>query len=114
MAHWMACVWHAIGFRETDNPNSWLVKLGQELDQPINSSIPGSGPSAGSRYVTSLYFVITSLTSIGFGNVAPATNAEKIFSILTMLLGGNLSKLSQYEAFARLCQLCEVYMIKII
>jgi hypothetical protein len=37
-----------------------------------------------------LYFTFTSLTSIGFGNVAPNTNAEKIFSIFAMLLGCKL------------------------
>ena len=40
-----------------------------------------------SRYVTSMYFVFTALTSVGFGNVAPNSVLEKIYSILVMLLG---------------------------
>ena len=40
-----------------------------------------------SRYVTSMYFVFTTLTSVGFGNVAPNSANEKILSILVMLLG---------------------------
>lgn len=40
-----------------------------------------------SRYVTALYFTFTSLTSVGFGNVAPNTDAEKIFTICVMLVG---------------------------
>lgn len=40
-----------------------------------------------SRYVTALYFTFTSLTSVGFGNVAPTTDAEKIFTICVMLVG---------------------------
>lgn len=39
-------------------------------------------------YITALYFTTSSLTSVGFGNVAANTNAEKVFSILTMLIGG--------------------------
>lgn len=39
-------------------------------------------------YITALYFTTTSLTSVGFGNVSANTNAEKVFSILTMLIGG--------------------------
>jgi Ion channel len=42
---------------------------------------------AQSRYVTALYFTFTSLTSVGFGNVAPNTDAEKIFTICVMLVG---------------------------
>ena len=40
-----------------------------------------------SRYITSVYFTITGLTSVGFGNVSPNTEAEKIFTICLMLMG---------------------------
>ena len=33
------------------------------------------------------YFSFSSLTSVGFGNVSPNTNSEKIFSICVMLIG---------------------------
>ena len=45
------------------------------------------GPSIKSRYITALYFTFSSLTSVGFGNVSPTTNTEKIFCILVMLTG---------------------------
>ncbi|XP_048454680.1 potassium voltage-gated channel subfamily H member 8 [Rhincodon typus] len=45
------------------------------------------GPSIRSSYITSLYFALSSLTSVGFGNVSANTDAEKIFSICTMLIG---------------------------
>ena len=34
-----------------------------------------------------MYFTFSSLTSVGFGNVSPNTNAEKIFSVIVMLVG---------------------------
>lgn len=40
-----------------------------------------------SRYVTALYFTFSSLTSVGFGNVSPTTDCEKIFTICVMLVG---------------------------
>ena len=43
-----------------------------------------------SRYCTSLYFCFTGLISVGFGNVAPNTDNEKIFSIILMLVGCKL------------------------
>ena len=40
-----------------------------------------------SRYSTALYFCFTGLVSVGFGNVAPTTDNEMIFSITLMLFG---------------------------
>ena len=43
-----------------------------------------------SAYITALYFTMTSLTSIGFGNVAANTDLEKLFAIFMMLFGCKL------------------------
>ena len=40
-----------------------------------------------SRYSTALYFCFTGLVSVGFGNVAPNTDNEMLFSIVLMLGG---------------------------
>ncbi|XP_078369357.1 potassium voltage-gated channel unc-103-like [Oculina patagonica] len=85
--HWLACIWHAVGTAEAHDDNGWLAILAKEIDKPINHSIPSSGPSLKSRYLTSLYFTMSSLTSVGFGNIAPSTNHEKIFAIIVMLMG---------------------------
>lgn len=88
IAHWLACIWYAIGNIERQDPTvrGWLDALADDTNQPYNSS-HFSGPSQQSRYVTALYFTLSSLTSVGFGNVSPNTNAEKIFSICVMLIG---------------------------
>jgi hypothetical protein len=39
------------------------------------------------RYCTALYFTFTGLISVGFGNVAPNTDNEKMFGIFVMMLG---------------------------
>ena len=88
VAHWLACIWLAIGNREDKVPYGWIQLLAERMRKPINDSVPGSGPGNGTRYITALYFTLTSLTSIGFGNVAPHTDNEKIFSVITMLIGG--------------------------
>jgi len=46
-----------------------------------------SAPSLRSRYVTSLYFTLSTITSIGFGNVSATTDYEKMFTICMMILG---------------------------
>ncbi|XP_069808179.1 voltage-gated delayed rectifier potassium channel KCNH4 [Dendropsophus ebraccatus] len=92
LAHWMACVWYVIGRKEMESNDpvtwdiGWLHELGKRLEVPyINNSI--GGPSIRSAYIASLYFTLSSLTSVGFGNVCANTDAEKIFSICTMLIG---------------------------
>ncbi|KAL7384592.1 hypothetical protein ABVT39_005129 [Epinephelus coioides] len=57
------------------------------LGMGTGSGVLGGGPSMRSSYVTSLYFALSSLTSVGFGNVSANTDSEKIFSICTMLIG---------------------------
>ncbi|NXF34446.1 KCNH4 protein, partial [Nyctibius bracteatus] len=93
LAHWLACVWYVIGRKEMESNDpqtwdiGWLHELGKRLEAPyINSS--AGGPSVRSAYIASLYFTLSSLTSVGFGNVCANTDAEKIFSICTMLIGG--------------------------
>uniref|UniRef100_H3CHN9 Potassium channel domain-containing protein n=2 Tax=Tetraodon nigroviridis TaxID=99883 RepID=H3CHN9_TETNG len=64
----------------------WLHELGKRLETPyINSTL--GGPTVRSSYIAALYFTLSSLTSVGFGNVSANTDAEKIFSICTMLVG---------------------------
>ncbi|XP_077358626.1 voltage-gated delayed rectifier potassium channel KCNH4-like isoform X2 [Festucalex cinctus] len=90
LAHWMACVWYMIGRKELETSHTWeigwLHELGKRLDSPYANSTTG-GPSVRSAYVAALYFTLSSLTSVGFGNVCANTDAEKIFSICTMLVG---------------------------
>ncbi|CAL8302879.1 unnamed protein product [Merluccius merluccius] len=92
LAHWMACVWYVIGRREIESSDpvtwdiGWLQELGKRLDTPYINSTSG-GPSTASAYIASLYFTLSSLTSVGFGNVCANTDAEKIFSICIMLMG---------------------------
>uniref|UniRef100_A0A8C5X7F3 Ion transport domain-containing protein n=1 Tax=Malurus cyaneus samueli TaxID=2593467 RepID=A0A8C5X7F3_9PASS len=84
IAHWLACIWYAIGNVEGQR-TGWLHALGQQIGKPLNGSDPRRGPSIKDKYVTALYFTFSSLTSVGFGNVSPNTNSEKIFSICTCL-----------------------------
>ncbi|XP_016128846.1 potassium voltage-gated channel subfamily H member 2-like [Sinocyclocheilus grahami] len=92
IAHWLACIWYAIGNVERSGPSriGWLDSLGEQLGKPYNKTNPASGPSIKDKYVTALYFTFSSLTSVGFGNVSPNTNSEKIFSICVMLIGDTL------------------------
>jgi len=73
----------------------WLDNLADQLHCPYNNTYENGrlisssgGPSLKDTYTTALYFTFSSLTTVGFGNISPNTQYEKIFSICTMLIGG--------------------------
>lgn len=87
VAHWLACIWHVIGDNQTSS-DGWVARLSKQMDGAVSNSSTTGNPSVGTRYITALYFTMTSLSSVGFGNVSPNTNAEKLFSICVMIVGG--------------------------
>ncbi|CBY37151.1 unnamed protein product [Oikopleura dioica] len=98
MAHWLACVWYLIGWNELNNIHrvindtrqvGWLYELSNSLQRNYVVEVTNftGGPTMAERYTTSLYFTLSSLTSVGFGNVSANTNNEKVFSVLVMLIG---------------------------
>jgi hypothetical protein len=41
----------------------------------------------GEKYLTSIYFTVTTITTVGYGDVSISTKTEKVFCILSMLVG---------------------------
>ncbi|XP_076381623.1 potassium voltage-gated channel seizure isoform X6 [Megalopta genalis] len=104
IAHWLACIWYAIGHAERpmlESKVGWIDILANDTHQFYHNNT--GGPTIKSLYITALYFTFSSLTSVGFGNVAPNTDTEKIFTIAVMLIGslmyasifGNVSAIIQ-------------------
>ncbi|KAG7457381.1 potassium voltage-gated channel subfamily H member 5-like [Solea senegalensis] len=102
VAHWLACIWYSIGDYEvidevtnTIKTDSWLYQLALSIGTPYRYNTSGTGqweggPNKDTLYISSLYFTMTSLTTIGFGNIAPTTDGEKIFSVAMMMVGSLL------------------------
>lgn len=95
IAHWFACIWFTIGDVEAQNGvfYGWLQTLGRDIgDHYVMRNASGEtvwdgGPSDTMAYVTALYFTLSCMTSVGFGNVSAFTESEKIFSVFMMILG---------------------------
>ena len=86
VAHWLACIWYSIGRSDTENGivYSWLHKLANTTQTPFMMMTNFTeweferGPPRRTMYVTALYFTMTCMTSVGFGNVAAETDNEKV------------------------------------
>lgn len=90
IAHILACFFNFIAFdgiQENNVRNSWLISEGlYDADWY-------------ERYVNSYYWSITTLATVGYGDITPQNTKEKIYCMMVMLLGGgifayNINKLS--------------------
>lgn len=104
---------------------SWLVKMDRELHYACIDSYgnltayESNGTCRKAAYVTALYYTMSSLTSIGFGNVAANSDNEKIFTCVMMLIGsllyatifGNVTTIftQMYSATARYHEMLSRY-----
>jgi voltage-gated potassium channel Kch len=75
IAHWGACFWFLVGFSEWQNNGiSWITE----------AQIQDAGTYV--QYVNSLYFFITTMTTVGYGDIVAITANEKLYVIFSMLL----------------------------
>lgn len=97
-SHWNSSGLNGLGLLASGQWNSSRIRA--RAPPPAAAAASGTaisgGPSVRSSYVTSLYFALSSLTSVGFGNVSANTDSEKIFSICTMLIGGGWKRDSPF------------------
>ena len=93
IAHWLACVWHVIGDKQPKSMTGWLQMQATANGVSVVNKTATTPNSI--KYIASLYFILSSLTSVGFGNVSANTEYEQTFMIIVMLLGG-LSSCSSF------------------
>jgi hypothetical protein len=73
MAHLFACLW-IIFFMDDFDPDGWMTNEVKNLS-PIE------------LYLMSVYFVITTMTTVGYGDISAGTVTEQLFCIILMILG---------------------------
>lgn len=81
IAHWMACIWWGATTVISNTP--WYTNYGP--DGMIYGRL--AGEKARAQYLVSLYYIFTTLTTVGYGDVRPTNLQERILGIFLAFLG---------------------------
>lgn len=107
MAHLIACIWYFIG-TEAQVPvgtgpgyDGWVRRLwGPSIAEceapnatehwsadPDYSESMCREPTQVTRYMTAVYWALMTISTVGFGDIYPTTDWEKLWAVVTMLFG---------------------------
>lgn len=64
-----------------------LWAIGAQLEADVSETWLGSLDENDSQYLTSFYFTVTTITTVGYGDISGSTKSEKVFCILIMVIG---------------------------
>ena len=74
-SHLFSCIFYYLARLNEFGPSTWVYKL----DLLNKSKIE--------LYYLSLYFILTTFTTVGYGNIFPISGLEKIYAIFLMFIG---------------------------
>jgi len=74
VAHWIACIFHMIGYSNNDFRDSWLIEY-RLYDKSIYE-----------RYIAAFYWAVTTMITVGYGDIHPTNAIERIFTIGAMVV----------------------------
>ncbi|MBL1211571.1 ion transporter, partial [Geminocystis sp. GBBB08] len=77
LTHWIACIWFFLAFIDNFPPDSWVVILKIE-----NASVSR-------QYIHSLYWAVTTMTTIGYGDITPHRDIEYLATTIIMIVGAS-------------------------
>lgn len=78
IAHWTACIWNIIELYDNEINESWMKRYGVSNEDWII------------KYISAIYFSVTTMTTIGYGDITPKTQIELLFSIFAMVLASGI------------------------
>ena len=94
VSHWFSCIWGYIAFvenghswKDLNNTTNWISNW-YNADGPPGSLDPMGYSNFMDRYWLCLFWAIQTITSVGYGNIAPVTAQEYALANALMLCSG--------------------------
>ena len=75
IAHWTACWFYYISFENSFMFDKVWIREGGQMDMTLTE-----------KYVASLYWALTTMTTVGYGDIVPRTESEKIYAMAAMIV----------------------------
>lgn len=76
LAHFIACAWSAVGRLNEDVYGESWIKTHNLLDSPWDD-----------EYAVALYWALTTITTVGYGDISATTPTEELFCLFVICLG---------------------------
>lgn len=88
LAHVFGCFWNAISYEANMLPaTQWSWRDNAYL---ANITTFELGPERSDYYAAGIYWAMTTMTTVGYGDIAPENDVERLYAIVIMLLGATI------------------------
>jgi len=81
VSHINCCFWAGVGMSAAVAEESWIYMY-QNGDYGMDEN------SLSSQYITSMYWSIQTMTTVGYGDIVARNDLERCYSVFSMILGG--------------------------
>mmetsp|Transcript_37196 Transcript_37196/g.117068 ORF Transcript_37196/g.117068 Transcript_37196/m.117068 type:complete len:1082 (+) Transcript_37196:459-3704(+) len=85
VGHWSGCLMYFIAFKGCFDDDTWVGSMAEGPDGSLNDQ------GLFTQYVTSMYWAITTLSTVGYGDISPVSNVEKLITVFYMIMNLGLS-----------------------
>ena len=83
----MGCAWYAVGAVPRAQPDArWNRGRDSPLETWVNVHV-NERDDAADRYIASMYWTLSTLTTVGYGDLNAGTTVERLFAVVAMAVG---------------------------
>ena len=76
LSHFFACMWYFVASIADEDEVTWARQYGLPDDAPL-----------GRKYLVSLYWAVATITTVGYGDIRPSNNDERLMAVIAMMIG---------------------------
>jgi hypothetical protein len=84
--HMIGCIWLVVGRLDTNRQN-WFMMARYLGPNSVNNVRP---VTIFEKYLDAVFYVVATMTGLGYGNIVPSTNLEYFVDIFIMITGSSI------------------------